>query len=180
MPRSRSPPPIIFNIYLQENVSFNMNYNIVKRGVAYPKAGFTGGVVWSSKRKRFSECPATLPTRRGLYARLVHISEKCQDRGKCLERNPGSDFLSATNFDSGKENPSLTLSHWRSYRRSLGPRLSIYLSSLTRWLDSAALRRVARVPPAEALSLSNWISLEGSTFPSAFFYYIIFFVENIW
>lgn len=85
-----------------------MNYKmeVVKRGVAYPKAGFKGGVGWSSKKKRFSECPATLPTRCGVNAKLVHIAEKYQDHGKRSGRNPGSDSLSDTNFDSGKENHS--------------------------------------------------------------------------
>lgn len=59
-------------------LAFNVNckMEIVKRGVTYSKAGFSGQQVEVLKRNRFSECPATPAMRCGMDAKLVHISEK--------------------------------------------------------------------------------------------------------
>lgn len=98
--------------------------------------------------------------------------------GKCLVRSPGFDSISATNFDSGKENHllrrrRLTLSHWGSHWRSLGT-WNFYLSCRQGGWILLLSEEWQRVPVAEALSWSNWISMEVSIFSVALFYLTIF------
>ena len=148
-----------------------------------PRQAFQGGRLKFWKETSLPNAPPFYPWDAAWMLNWFTFPRSTTDHGKCLGGSPGSDSLSATNFDCAKESHFLggfilSLGHWWSHWGSSGT-CNFYLSSLTSWRNSAALRRAAKGTTICRGSVLIKLNFCESEYVLSSLI-IIFLVENIW